>query len=404
MLTTRREFIRGSATSAGLLALGSVAPNFLTQSVAASVPLAEKDRSILVLVQLAGGNDGLNTVIPHNDDSYYRLRPKLSIKGEDALKLDDYQALHPSCRPLQQLFDQGELSILQNVGYPNPNRSHFRSMEIWETASQSNEYLSTGWMGRYFDNYCEGAPEGEAVGVNVGNELPDSFLSEGDANVFSLSGSRSRRNVSKELLLAELEKQKEHQSPNASYLQHTMMNTMVTEEAILRRISDYRSSTRYPEFQLAQDLRKVAALIASGQMTRVYYVTLSGFDTHANQAGQHARLLDQLSRALLAFQNDLKSKGLQDQVLTLTFSEFGRRPSENGSGGTDHGTAAPLFVLGSKVQAGLRGSAPKLDLEPGEDLQFSTDFRDVYATVIDKWFQADASKVMGEGTKVLDFI
>lgn len=401
---TRREFLRQSAGGLGLIAFSSVAPAFLTNSVMAKVPKAEKDRSILVLIQLAGGNDGLNTVVPYEDDNYYRLRPKIGLKKNEIHVIDDQLGFHPNCGQLADLHNDGKLAIVQNVGYPNPNRSHFRSMEIWETGSKSDEYLTSGWLGRYFDNACSGTPTEDPVGLGVGNDMPDAFISNGEHNIFSLAlGSGRNRSVGEDMLDA-LKRSKEAPGENANFLQHTLMNALVTEGRVQDRLRNYKPMTQYPASGLASSLKNVASLIASGQETRVYFVSLGGFDTHVNQIQRHGVLMKQLSEAMHAFQKDIEAHGLDDQVLTMTFSEFGRRPSENVSAGTDHGTAAPLFVMGSKLKGSLYGTAPDLNLQKNKDLTYSTDFRSIYSTVIRKWFDADPKAVLGNSFKNIDFI
>lgn len=402
--TTRREFLRQSTTGLGMIAFSSVAPAFLTHSVAAKVPKAEKDRSILVLIQLAGGNDGLNTVVPFEDDNYYRLRPRLGIKKQDLHVINDQLGFHPGCGEMAELYKNGDLAVIQNVGYPNPNRSHFRSMEIWETGSKSNEYLTTGWLGRYFDNCCSGAPEDDPLALGIGNDMPDVFLAGDAHNVFSLGASRGGATSAPAGMVDAIRDGDYSSSTNASFLQHTLMNTMVTERKVIERLRGYKEMAQYPNSNLARNLKNVAALIASGQETRVYFVSLGGFDTHANQETRHMTLMRQLSPAMAAFQADLVAHGLDDQVLTMTFSEFGRRPSENVSGGTDHGTAAPLFVMGSQLKGSLYGSAPDLNLQKNKDMTYSTDFRSIYSTVIRRWFDADPKLVLDGKFKDIRFI
>ncbi|MDP1580272.1 MAG: DUF1501 domain-containing protein [Candidatus Didemnitutus sp.] len=408
--STRREFLKTSSHGIGLLAFSHFAPSFLVESIAAQAPRAEKDRTILVLVQLAGGNDGLNTLVPFADPLYRRLRPNLALPKEELLRINDSFALHRACAPLHKLLTEGQLGIVQNVGYPNPNRSHFRSMEIWETASASEQFLSTGWLGRYFDNACSGLPEGTPYGVNISNEVPQSFLSEDAHPTFSIAtnnrGSRGGRDNTAllEQLLQSPELTNHDHASNAGYLRHTMMDALVTEKRFQQVLSRYRPGAEYPGNSFAQSLRNTAALIASGNETRVYYVSLGGFDTHVNQGNTHANLLTTLSEGLAAFQRDLTSKQLDGQVLTMTFSEFGRRPNENESKGTDHGTAAPLFVLGSRVKAGLHGQAPNLDVGRNQDLAYSTDFRSVYSTVLDRWLGCDAPKILGSEFKSVGFL
>ncbi|MEX0325330.1 MAG: DUF1501 domain-containing protein [Puniceicoccaceae bacterium] len=402
--TTRREFLKQSASGLGLVAFSSVAPAFLTQSVRASVPDAEKDRTILVLIQLAGGNDGLNTLVPFEDDNYYRLRPKLGLRKDELHPVTDQLGFHPACGEMAELYREGKLAIVQNVGYPNPNRSHFRSMEIWETASGSDEYLTTGWMGRYFDNCCAGIPTPDPLGLNIGNELPDIFLSGREHNIFSLANTGRGKRTTGEGMKEAIAKGDFSMSENANFLQHTLMNALVTESNVLKRLRGYQPMAAYPANALGRNLRDVAALIASGQETRVYFVSLGGFDTHANQLFRHRQLMEQLSSAMAAFQADLAAHKLDDQVLTMTFSEFGRRPSENVSGGTDHGTAAPLFVMGSKLKGSLFGQAPDLQVAKNKDLPFSTDFRSVYSTIIERWFETDPTRVLEKKHPLIDFI
>jgi uncharacterized protein (DUF1501 family) len=363
---TRREFLRYSGRGLGLLALSRFAPSFLLGSELAGPPAPGKDRPILVLVQLAGGNDGLNTLVPFEDSDYYRLRPTLGLAKDRVLRLNDTLGLHPACGALHRLFGEGKVSLVQNVGYPNPNRSHFRSMEIWETASPSNEFLPTGWVGRYLDSTCGGRPAApDPVAVHLSASLPQSFVGEREHITFGLSPDRR------------------HHCENDE---------------------SHRLATAYPDNNFAHSLSQVAALVAAGLPTRVYFVSLSGFDTHSNQANQHTNLLTTLSEGLAAFQRDLESRRLDRQVLTMTFSEFGRRPGENESRGTDHGTAAPLFVIGPQVRGGLHGTPPSLKLAPNQDLAFSTDFRQVYATVLDRWLGCPNAAALDGHFEPLRFI
>src|SRR5690349_15910189 len=232
--STRREFLKYGAKGVGLLAFSRFAPGFLVESAYAQAPAPEKDRTILVLVQLAGGNDGLNTVVPYADPNYRRLRPTLGLPEKELLKLNESLALNGGCVAMHELFKDGKLGIVQNVGYPNPNRSHFRSTEIWETGSESNEFLPTGWLGRFFDNACSGAPKGgDPCGVNISNEVPQSFLSEHQHPTFSLPAGRNRRQQSENLVLLEQMVQapgSHGDHDNAGYLRHTMMDALVTEK------------------------------------------------------------------------------------------------------------------------------------------------------------------------------
>jgi len=409
--TTRREFLRSSATKGiGLLAFSQFAPSFLVNSTLAQAPKAEKDRSILVLIQLAGGNDGLNTLVPFQNDDYYRLRPNIGIAKDKVLRLSDTEGFNPVCGGMHNLFKDGKLAVIQNVGYPNPNRSHFRSTEIWETASDSDRVGASGWIGRYLDNACSGTPEGDhdpvAIHANTLNGAPESFIGQNPHATFGLGGYGPNRKDAEETrrLLETLSGSPSTDHSSESFLKHTLMDSLVTETKVQKVINGYRTQANYPTTPFGNSLKNVASLIAANLPTRVYFVTLNGFDTHYNQIATQSRLLTELSNGLAAFQKDLEAHKLDNQVLTMTFSEFGRRASENESKGTDHGTASPLFVMGSKVKAGLHGTAPLLNIPKNQDITFSTDFRSVYATVLEKWLENPSEAVLGGKFSTLGFV
>ena len=404
---TRREFLGLTARGIGLLAFTRYAPAFLTALARAGVPPPRPDASILVLVQLAGGNDGLNTLVPFADDRYYRLRPTLGIPKEQVLRLDDRVGFNPAAAALHRLAQDGRLAIVQNVGYPNPNRSHFRSTDIWETASGSDEVLNTGFVGRYFDACCSGAPAGgDPLGVHTTGEIPEAFLAEREHATFGVSNLAGRvpRQEPQALLESLLGRDPGGETADASFLRHTMMDALVTERKVAQLLGDYHPAADYPAGAFGAELRQVAALIAGGLPTRVYFVSLGGFDTHVGQAPRQAALLKTLGEGLAAFQRDLAAHRLADQVIAMTFSEFGRRPMENDGKGTDHGTSAPLFVLGSRVRGGLHGAAPDLGVGRNQDLAHGIDFRQVYATVIDRWLGGDSAAVLGHRFAALDFL
>jgi len=396
-----------SSTGIGLLTFGQFAPEFLVKSVMASTPLPEKDKSILVLVQLAGGNDGLNTLIPYEDSNYYRLRPKIGIKKENALVLNNTHALNSTMGKMSELYKEGKMGIIQNVGYPNPNRSHFRSTEIWETAVDSDRTASTGWIGKFLDNQCAGVPTDstDPLAIHMTNNTPQSFGGKYPHSTFGFVNRISRRenDDTRNLLEASYAKNGGGDD-NSTFLKQTLMNTLVTERKVQQKLDAYKPSYKYPNIGLGSSLRNVAALIHAGLPTRVYFVSIGGFDTHSNQLNNHSNLLGQLSDALYSFQKDLEGHKLDKQVTTMTFSEFGRRPSENDSAGTDHGTAAPLFVVGSNVKGGMYGSAPSLKLQKNQDVEFSTDFRQVYSTMLDKWMNCSSKSVLGRNYPILPFI
>lgn len=398
---SRRDFIKHASLYS---ALGIVAPQFLTHTVEAAVQSIQgfdSDR-VLVVVQLGGGNDGLNTLVPHTDDAYHRARPSIGLQKNNLLKISDDLGFNKSLVGLKELYDRGELGIIQGIGYPNPDRSHFRSMEIWHTASDSNEYESTGWIGRYFDHECSGSARPQ-VGVAIGKERPQAFESvkgygvafedptrfgwqEGEGHD---TAANFKHLNSPEISAASNE--------NLDFLRHVTSNAILSSkevnEAAERAKRDMEPNRGRP---VNQTLANVAALIKADLATRIYYVSSSGFDTHANQLGQHTNLLTEVGNSLLEFQNQLKKDGTADRVTTMVFSEFGRRVKENKSGGTDHGTAAPMFMMGSHVKAGLHGRTPSLtDLDEG-DLKYTTDFRNVYANVLDDWFKTDSKEVLGK--------
>lgn len=393
---TRREFLKITGSGLGLLSFSTFAPAFITRSALAQVPKAERDRTILVLLQLAGGNDGLNTVVPFTDDNYHNLRPNLGLKGIDLLPLNEDLALHPACGGMYRLFDEGKLTIVQNVGYPNPNRSHFRSSEIWETATDSDQFSSTGWIGRLLDSQCPDSQTADPRAIGTSSEVPQSFLSLQPHNLF-ITPSQRRRGRDDEAARALL-----HELTGApvlgdtvEFLKHTIMDTLVTEERIQQILAADNPATNYPPNQLAANLRNIAGLIAAGLETRVYFASQGGYDTHVSQGANHQRLLQQLSDSLLAFQTDLELRGLDRQVLLMTFSEFGRRPQENAAVGTDHGTAAPLFIMGANTTGGLVGAPPDLNLRPGQDLTYQIDFRQVYASILEDFIGHPSAAVLG---------
>lgn len=403
---TRREFLQTAAVAT----LGATIPAFLGRSVQASSryplsgPRMTGDR-VLVVVQLGGGNDGLNTVVPYADDAYHRARPRLRLRRDGLLALDDYMGLHPSLEPFKELYDNGDLAIVNGVGYPNPDRSHFRSMEIWHTATDSDRYSATGWVGRYLDNQCDGRGNQPSplAGVSIGPERPQAFAGERGLGVSFQDPARFRWNDGGSEQLQDAFRQingvgvdTDDDGSAHSFLRHMTANAVVASDHIVRASRQRRApNADYPNGRLASDLRTIADLIAAGIPTRIFYASFGGFDTHANQPGQHANLLAQVAGAVAAFQRDLRGRGLSGRVATLCFSEFGRRVAENGSGGTDHGAAGPVFVLGDAVKPGLHGKYPSLtDLAAG-DLRHAVDFRSVYADLLGGWLGGDCAAVLG---------
>ena len=431
-LHTRRSFLRTSTLGGALTA---TVPSFLAatfdqlhaaESGKATQATAGKDAPILVVVQLAGGNDGLNTLVPFGDDHYHRARPKLGLKANQVLKLDDQLALHPALAGFKALHDAGQMAAIQAVGYPNPNRSHFRSTDIWMTATDSDRFSNKGWLGRYFDHACAGADP--TVGLCVGRQAPLAFAAnhpkgvavenpdafryvDGDApEAGEMAGGekfyRQMNAAADPAALTDpasaggtvnmLSGSVSTASP-MDFLERTALDAQVSSDQIRSLAKKAKNQATYPAGRLANDLKLVARLIAGGMTSRVYYVSQGGYDTHTGQLPTHQRLLTELGDGLKAFLADLKAFGQLDRVLVLTFSEFGRRVAENASGGTDHGAAAPLFLLGNRVKAGVHGAAQSLNpagLVNG-DVRFATDFRSVYAGVLEQWLGTASEPVRG---------
>ncbi|MEX1041737.1 MAG: DUF1501 domain-containing protein [Pirellulaceae bacterium] len=393
----RRQFMRHSTA---LTAWGLTVPAFLKQtseSLAASPIPGLPDDRVLVLVQLAGGNDGLNTLVPYADDAYYRSRPNLAIERDSVLRIDDHCGLHPEMYALKDLYDEGQLSIVQNVGYPNPNLSHFRSTEIWETGSPAEKNWSEGWIGRYFDHACGGA-QSPMLGLQLGDRTAQTFVAQrprcvtlSNPELFEFSGGERRLRD-----LHAVHQAAEETPPTLDFLRRTGNDVLTVSRQIADAVRDQKTTAEYLPFHFSQALQTVAKLIAAELPTRVYYVSLGGFDHHANQENSHAVLLQELSEALTAFVHDLQEMGHLDRTLVMTFSEFGRRVAENRSGGTDHGTANMMFMAGGTSRPGLHGSQPDLtNLTPDGNLNHQIDFRSIYAAVLRDWLSTDSAQVLG---------
>ncbi len=412
MSLSRRQLLKTTAAS---VAVGLAVPPWLAKMVWADGDTFNNGNApgatrTLVVVQLTGGNDGLNTVIPYSNDAYRKNRPTLAQPDNQILRLTDDIALHPSMTGMKALFDKKQLAIVQGVGYPNPNRSHFRSMEIWQTAAP-DRMGTEGWVGRYLDAIRSGRTS-PLTGINIGNEANEALQSahaavptiQGLANfgvVFPHNGDGDVRTAAlKSVQMGDTN------TPYGALFQQTAADTYESADKIQAGIKKYHSSVQYPTGGFGTGLQEVASLIAADLGTRVFYVSFGGgsFDTHTNQARRHVQLLTQLSDGLAAFQSDLDQMGKADQVVTVCFSEFGRRVHENAGGGTDHGTASEMFIVGQPVKGGLYGQYPSLtDLDQG-DLKFTTDFRSVYATLIDRWLGSHSEAVLGSRYEDLKFV
>ena len=405
MLIQRRDFLKtGSLATASLLL-----PKFL-KAIEMPGALPQKGK-ILVVLQLSGGNDGLNTVVPVRNDIYYKERPRLAIKREAALPLTSEAGLNPALAGLKNLYDNGELAILNSAGYPNPDRSHFRSMDIWHSASPASEYWQTGWLGRYLDAQCSGSAPANGSCSHLAMEIDDtlSLVLKGDeVKGLAMQDVQKLYNAAHGPYFTAYSNAhvptKEDETP-VDYLYKTMAETLSSADYLYQQSRKKPSGTTYPNTGLGKNLKTIASLILSDTDTAVYYVSLGSFDTHINQEGQQKRLFTEMNDALAAFSNDMKTNGKWNDVLVTTFSEFGRRVSQNASGGTDHGTANQMFFMGGALrQKGILNPLPDLtDLDNG-DLKFGVDFRQVYATLLDNWLGADSAAILGEKFEVLKFV
>ncbi|MEM7808158.1 MAG: DUF1501 domain-containing protein [Planctomycetota bacterium] len=399
--TTRRAFLSSGLT---MLAAGVTVPSFINRTAfAVGDPFGQKgvavdsgtDGKILVVVQLSGGNDGLNTVVPVGDDAYHAARPMLRFGPDQVLRISDYVGLHPSLEPLKALFDDGRMGIVQGVGYPNPNRSHFTSMDIWHSATPGEAAKSSGWLGRFFDSQCAGTgANNQAAGIEQSID-PQIGVSLGESNRLAMQGEQVTA------LSFENPADYRYKGPDADamaalqlgqaggdeldFLTRTAMDARVSSDKVLDAIQGHTPPKDYPRGEFGDGLRTTAAMIRGKLPTRVYYVSLGGFDTHANQLNSHARLMQQFAQGIDAFLADLRQQGNSERVAVMTFSEFGRRVQQNASGGTDHGAAAPMFFFGDRVTPGLLGRHPSLVQLDNGDLAYTVDFRQCYAAVLQQW-------------------
>ena len=397
MLIKRKEFLQiGSLATASFMV-----PKFLKAfEKPMMVPQGNK---VVVVIQFSGGNDGLNTVIPIHNDIYYRERPKLGIAKNDSLILTDETGLNPALQAFKGLYDDGSLAIMNSVGYPNPDRSHFRSMDIWQSASESNEYVQTGWLGRYLDAQCKGCDK-----PTQAMEMDDvlSLALKGEANKgLAFKDPKKLYNYSNGKFISDVNSDHKYGEETIDYLYKTMSATVSSADYIYKQSRVHPTSQAYPNSNLGKELKTIASLIFSDINTKVYYVSLGSFDTHVNQEAQQKRLFTELNDAVQAFTTDLKNNNRFNDVLMMTFSEFGRRVSQNASNGTDHGTANNMFFIsGGLKQKGVLNAMPDLtDLNQG-DLKHKVDFKNVYATVLDKWLNADDKLILGKQFDYLDFI
>ena len=353
---------------------------------------------VLLLINLQGGNDGLNCVVPHGNPLYYQMRPSLAVPRADVLAIDANVGFNPQMRALKAMYDKGEVAVVQTVGYPDPDHSHFRSTEIWQTAAP-DRYEHTGWLGRYLDD-AQLPKKNLFNGVAVAQVLPEVLVSN-QVDVPSIASLRgygllSDRNVTSKRTYTELVT--DNRFPFASpYLGHVAEiedHAQRGSEELPKLVAGYKTDAAYPATPLGRSLALAAQIAGSNLGTKVLYVQHGSFDTHVSQKPTQDRLLGEFSEAIGAFYSDLAAHGNEKKVLTLTFSEFGRRIAENGSRGTDHGEASPLFAIGGGVKGGLYGTAPDLSNTNMGNVRFDTDFRSVYATVLERWLGRPSQKIL----------
>lgn len=399
----RRDFIQHSA----LASVGSLLiPNFLKAYEQTQLFEAKKQNKILIIIQLSGGNDGLNTVVPFRNDIYYQQRPRLAISAQDCLKLNDEVGLNPALKALQAIYDEGQMSIINNVGYPNPDRSHFRSMDIWQSASASNEYLNTGWIGRYLDAACAGDCQNAHQALEIDDSLSLALKGEQIKGLALQNPDKLYRASQGRLMQAIAQQTPEHEHEQVQYLYKTLAETVSSAAYLQEKIQKITQSPRqYPAGTFGRSLRTIASLINAGADTEIYYTSLSGFDTHVNQKGTQERLLKQYAEATAALVKDLEAQGNLDRCLIMTFSEFGRRVAQNASNGTDHGTANNIFLMGGKLKkAGIYNKMPNLSELDNGDLKYEIDFRQIYATLLERHLQTSSTKILTQSFTPLNLI
>ncbi len=392
----RNGFLIGALS--GLAVVGH-ADGFFTRALA-QAPLGANDDRILIIVNFQGGNDGLNTVVPFGMPSYYRYRPTLGVAQNDVLRIDNTIGLNPALKPLKDMYDAGKVAIVQGVGYPNPDLSHFRSTEIWQTSAPTS-YLSTGWLGRYLDG--ANLPATNLFNaVALADVLPQVLVGErvdvpaiAQLNGYGLQSDR-RGSVGRDAFHAfAQDAQVPFRSPYLAHVAEIEDHAQRGAEELPALIAGYKAQATYPSTAIGRSFALAAQIAGTKIGTRVLYIQHGSFDTHTTQKATQDRLLADFANAVSAFYTDLAAHGNDKRVLTVTFSEFGRRVGENASRGTDHGTASPLFAIGGGLKGGLYGTQPSLDDLDNGNLKFSTDFRSVYATLLERWLERPSAPIVG---------
>ena len=397
MILKRKEFLQISSLATASLMM----PKFL--KAFDGKRLVPPGNKVLVVLQFSGGNDGLNTVIPIQNDIYYKSRPKLGIEKDKALLLTDEAGINPALVAFKDLYDDGSLGIINSVGYPNPDRSHFRSMDIWQSGSDSDKYIYTGWLGRYLDAQCNGCAK-PTQALEVDDVLSLALKGENNKGL-AVKDPKRLYNTSHEKYFKDIDTAHKHEEETVDYLYKTLSETLSSADYIFQQSKLHPSSQIYPSTETGKNLKTIASLIMSDINTKVYYLSLGSFDTHVNQEAQQKRLFTELNDAMASFVKDMKNNNRFQDVMVMTFSEFGRRVAQNASGGTDHGTANNMFFIsGALKQKGLINAMPDLnDLNEG-DLKHTVDFKNVYATVLNKWLGADDASILGKKYDLMNFV
>ena len=400
MTLSRRDFLKISSMASSMLFV----PKFL--KAFESNPMLDTKGKVLIVLQLTGGNDGLNTIIPYRNDIYYRSRPLIAIKKEDAINLTDDIGLNPSLKNIKTLFDQGYVSIINNVGYPDPNRSHFRSMDIWQSGSSAEQMINSGWLGRYFDTLQDEATNNRnSFAIEVDDTLSLAMKGKNKTAIAVKNIEQFHKAAGNPFYKKLAAHNMEHESKLAGYLYQTLRETTSSADYIYQQSKIYNSTQVYPDTALGKRMKTIGSLIISGADTKVFYLSHGSFDTHVDQINRQQKLFEQMDEALFALVSDLKQNNRFKDVLIMTFSEFGRRVAQNASNGTDHGTASNMFIISESLKKqGLYNPIADLDNLDQGDLKYQIDFKEVYSTILNKWLNANGEVVLNKKYQSLDFI
>lgn len=386
-----------------MIAIGLAAPRWLSTIVKADVIKQAQGgkpsgNTVLVVCQFSGGNDGLNTVIPWANKKYYDLRPTIGIPADKVLKISDDMGFHPGLKGLAELYQQKKVAVIQNVGYPKPNRSHFKSMEIWQSASPDDK-MKYGWIGRHFDSLMSHGELNPVVALGLSTDKPLALAGK-EASIPCFASLVDIQSMvgdpDSERMLRQIQGTDAAMGSDTRVVQQANKTALDAMSTLSAQLKGYTPKQTYANDPFGNGFKQISQLIATSPQTRVIYFSAGGFDTHARQLDTQEKLLTNFGNAVNSFQKEMESIGQADRVLVLVFSEFGRRSYENASAGTDHGAAAPMFLIGSRVKGGLHGPIPNLnDLNDG-DLKFAIDFREVYAATLDQWMGGDSQVVLGD--------